>query len=195
MTLADGFHDVPPGKLAMVVTYLEMTAPQLRGVPCPDDVTFGPLEPDIDAYRDLFRRVGEDWLWFGRLGLDDDTLRAILKHPRVELYTLRKDGQAEALLELDFREDGACELAYFGLTSDLIGAGAGAFLMDRAIERAFDGGAMRFHLHTCTIDSPQALGFYIRSGFTPTKRAVEIANDPRRLGIYPAKAGQVTPLI
>lgn len=195
MTLSDGFHDVPPGKLAMVVTYLEMTAPQLRGAPCPDDVTFGPLEPDIDAYRDLFRRVGEDWLWYGRLGLDDDTLRAILKHPRVELYTLRMSGQAEALLELDFREDGACELAYFGLTSALIGAGAGAFLMDRAIERAFEGGATRFHLHTCTIDSPQALGFYIRSGFTPTRRAVEIANDPRRLGIYPAKAGQVTPLI
>jgi len=195
MTLEDGFHDVPPGKLAMVVTYLEMTAPQLRGVLCPEGVGFGTLEPDVGTYRDLFRRVGEDWLWYGRLGLDDDTLGAILNHPRVELYTLRKDGRTEALLELDFREDSECELAYFGLTGALIGSGSGAYLMDRAIERAFEGGAKRFHLHTCTIDSPQALGFYMRSGFTPTRRAIEVANDPRRLGIYAPEAGKITPLI
>ena len=32
MSLADGFHDLPRGKLAMVVTHLQMTAPApLRG--------------------------------------------------------------------------------------------------------------------------------------------------------------------
>ena len=33
----------------------------------------------------------------------------------VEVYTLTKDGRDEALLELDFRVPGECELAYFGV--------------------------------------------------------------------------------
>lgn len=190
--LSDGFHDIPPGKLAMVVTDLEMRAPQLRGVPLPDGIQFAPLAPDVAAYRDLFRRVGQDWLWYGRTLLADADLAAILNDPVVHLFTLLKDGQPEALLELDFRENRSCELAYFGLTSALIGTGSGAFLMDQAIERAFAGDIDRLHLHTCTIDSPQALGFYRRSGFTPTRQRIEVADDPRiALGYDPALASHV----
>ncbi|WP_299620348.1 N-acetyltransferase [uncultured Tateyamaria sp.] len=190
--LSDGFHDIPKGKVAMVVTDLEMRAPQLRGVPMPDGVSFAPLARDVTLYRDLFARVGRDWLWYGRSLLDDRALGAILHDADVHLFTLLKDGRPEALLELDFRHDGACELAYFGLTSALIGTGSGAYLMDRAIELAFERGIDRFHLHTCTIDSPQALGFYRRAGFTPTRQRIEVADDPRiSLGYDPALAPHV----
>lgn len=194
MSLLDGYHDLPPGKIAMVVTHLEMSAPQLRGAPLPDGLTFAELPRDPDVYRDLFRRIGADWLWFGRLVLDDAALRAILDDPLVHIFTLLKDGVPEALLELDFREEGQCELAYFGLTPALIGSGAGAYLMDQAQTRAF-ARVPRLHVHTCTLDSPQALGFYIRSGFVPYKRQVEVADDPRLSGILPRGVMPGLPLL
>lgn len=195
--LEDGFHEVPSGKLAMVVTYLEMTSKTgTKDIPLPDGLSFHRVTADNAWYRDVFTRVGgTDWLWYGRLLLEDDALEAILSDPQVEIYTLSRDGQDLALMELDFREEGACELAYFGLTSDLIGTGSGRWLMTKAIELAWDKPIARFHLRTCTIDSPQALDFYKRSGFTPVKRNVEIADDPRVLGVLPDSAGPMVPLL
>ena len=178
MALPDGFYDIPAGKLPMVVTYLEMTAPApLRGASLPQGLTFTDFPRDPYAYRDLFRRVGQDWLWFGRLELTEEELIEILNDPKQHIFALEKDGRPEGLLELDFRKAGECELAYFGVTPALIGSGAGAYLMDQAITRAWAEDITRFHVHTCSIDSPQALSFYIRSGFTPYKRQVEIADQ------------------
>lgn len=195
--LEDGFHDVPAGKLAMIVTYLEMTSKtDTKDIPLPGGLTFRRVQADIAWYRDIFTRVGGyDWLWYGRLVLEDDALDAILSDPQVEIYTLSRDGKDLALMELDFRKEGACELAYFGLTSDLIGTGSGRCLMTKAIQLAWDRPITRFHLRTCTIDSPQALDFYKRSGFTPVKRSVEIADDPRVLGVLPDSAGPMVPLL
>ncbi len=196
MALPDGFYDVPAGKIAMVVTHLEMRAPAaLRGAALPEGLSFKPLPRDLATYRDVFQRVGQDWLWFGRLEMEDDELSGILNDPKVTYHTLEKDGQPEALLELDFRTDGACELAYFGLTEALIGTGAGAFLMDQAIRLAWAKGVERFHVHTCTLDSPQALGFYVRSGFTPYRRQIEVADDPRLKGLHGADVAAWMPKI
>lgn len=194
--LEDGYHDVPAGYLAMVVTHLQMREkPAAR--PAPElDLSLTQVErPGLEWYRGLFRRVGQDYLWFGRLVMEDAALEAILHDPKVEVYVL-KAGEAEAgLLELDFREEGACELAYFGLTSDHVGGGAGRWLMNEAIARAWAKPITRFHVHTCTLDSPQALGFYIRSGFTAYRREVEIAEDPRLSGLLPETAAPQIPLI
>lgn len=194
--LSDGFHDVPPGKVAAIVTHLEMRAPApLRPVPAPDGVTLERVEtPQVDWYRDLFRRVGGDWLWFSRLGLDRTELAAILGHEDVEVFAAMYRGRAEGLMELDFREPGACELAFFGLTPALIGSGAGRFLMNAAIARAWERPISRFHVHTCTLDSPAALGFYRRSGFVPVRQQVEIADDPRLTGALPAEAAPHVPV-
>lgn len=193
--LGDGKHDVPTGKIATVVTYLEMTAPRLRGVPLPDGLEFVRFAPDVATYRALFHRVGADWLWFGRAVMSDADLAQVLSDPDFEFYTLMKDGQPEALLELGFWEKDACELAYFGVAPALIGAGAGAYLMDRAIEAAFARPITRFHLHTCTLDSPQAMGFYRRSGFAVTHQKVEIADDPRIAHDYDPALAPHVPLI
>ena len=56
-------------------------------------------------------------------------------------------------------------------------------------------GMSRFFVHTCTADSPQALGFYRSSGFTPYKRAIEIADDPRLAGVLPLEAAGHVPVI
>ena len=195
MELPDGYHDVPPGKVAMVVTHLQMTAPApLKGVALAEGVSFRRVAPEVAWYRDILDRVGSDWLWFARQRMTDDALRAILTDPGVEIYTLTRAGRDEALLELDFRADGECELAYFGLTPVLIGSGAGRYLMDRAIEAAWARDIARFHVHTCTIDSPGALGFYIRSGFVPYRQQVEVDDDPRLTGLLPEDKGPHVPI-
>lgn len=195
--LSNGFHDVPMGKVAAVVTHLEMHArPETRPVPERADLPIRRVDaPALDWYRDLFLRVGgQDWLWFSRMGMDDAALAAILSDPDVHVYVVEKAGKAEGLLELDFRQSGECELAYFGLTSALVGQGMGRRLMNVAIDAAWAAPITRFHVHTCTLDSPQALGFYIRSGFTPYRQQIEIADDPRLAGDLPMEAGPHVPL-
>jgi GNAT superfamily N-acetyltransferase len=80
---------------------------------------------------------------------------------------------------LNFSVDGECELVFFGLTKELIGTGAGRYLMNFAIQTAWDRSIERFHLYTCSLDSPAALSFYARSGFTAIGRKIEVADDPR----------------
>jgi len=194
--IADGLHDIPRGKVAMVVTHLEMTSrAPTKDRALPDGISFHPVAPDVAWYRDMFDRVGRDWLWFGRRRLSDAELMKVIGDPNVALYSLSLDGQDEALLELDFRVPGACELAYFGLTAKMIGTGAGRALMDRAIDLAWAQPITRFHVHTCTLDSQQALSLYMRSGFTPTKQQIEIDDDPRLIGVLTETAGAHLPII
>lgn len=195
--LDNGIYDVPAGKLAVVVTHLEMRAPApLRPCPVPEGVTLEYMKaPDPDWYRELFTRVGGlDWLWVSRLKMTDGELSAILNNPKVSVYALTRNGQAEGLLELDFRVEGDCELAFFGVTKALMGSGAGRYLMNEAITHAWAHPIARFHVHTCTLDHPGALGFYIRSGFTPTRQQIEIEDDPRLGGGFPSGAGPHAPI-
>ena len=53
----------------------------------------------------------------------------------------------------------------------------------------------RFWVHTCTLDSPQALGFYIRSGFAPVERQIEVFDDPRLTGVLPETAAPHIPVL
>jgi len=197
MTLPDGYADVPAGKIAAVVTHLRMMAPPARrggGGSGDWSVRLVP-EPSAAWYREQYRRVGENWLWFSRLNLDAPALEKIVRDPLVEVYSLLYDGRDEGLLELDFRVEGMCELAFFGIVPSLIGRGAGRFLMDHAIERAWRKPIRCFWVHTCTFDHPGAISFYIRSGFEPFKRQIEIADDPRLTSGYPPEAAPHIPLI
>ena len=114
MLLSDGYHDVPAGSLATVVTYLEMAAAApMRPGPTVAPWTLRPVaQPGLDWYRDLYRKVGADWLWSSRLSLTDTALSAVLGAPGVDVHALMVDGRDEGLLELDFRVPGKCELAF-----------------------------------------------------------------------------------
>ncbi|PIE11129.1 MAG: GNAT family N-acetyltransferase [Rhodobacterales bacterium] len=195
--LNPGFHDVPEGHVAAVVTYLEMRArPELRAE-VEEGLSLRRVEsPDATWYQSLFRAVGaEDWLWFSRLAMSEAALCDIIQHPEVAIYVLERGGREEGLLELDFRTEGECELAFFGVTRALTGTGAGRWMMNRAIELAWARPITRFHVHTCTLDHPAALPFYMRSGFTPLKREVEIAPDPRLGGLIDKAAAPQIPTL
>jgi GNAT superfamily N-acetyltransferase len=196
MILPDGTSDVPAGKIAAVVTHLEMTErPALRPDPEGAWTLRKVPSPDLDWFRDLYRRVGEEWLWFSRLQMADAELAAIIRAPMVDVHALVHEGREQGLLELDFREAGQCELAFFGVTTKLIGGGAGRWLMNRALELAWSRPVTRVWVHTCSFDHPSALAFYQRSGFRPFRRQIEIADDPRLDGTAPRSAAKHVPII
>jgi GNAT superfamily N-acetyltransferase len=196
MILPDGYSDVPAGKIAAIVTHLEMTA---RPTPRPDPAGAWTLRrvetPPLDWFRDLYRRVGEEWLWFSRMRMSDAELAAIIHSPLVEVYALEQEGRDEGLLELDFRDAGQCEIAFFGVTAKLIGSGAGRWLMNRALELAWSRPIGRVWVHTCTFDHPAAPAFYQRSVFRPFRRQVEVADDPRLNGTAPRDVARHVPVI
>jgi GNAT superfamily N-acetyltransferase len=196
MIVSDGFSEVPAGKIAVVVTHLEMTE---RPTLAPDPGGAWTLRrvptPDLNWFRDLYRRVGEEWLWLSRLRLADAELAAIIQSPSVEVFALLQDGRDEGLLELDFRTAGQCEIVFFGVTAKLIGGGAGRWLMNRALELAWSRPVTRVWVHTCTFDHPAALAFYQRSGFRPFRRQIEVADDPRLDGTLPRSAAKHIPII
>jgi GNAT superfamily N-acetyltransferase len=193
----NGYYDLPPGKIASVVTYLEMTDPPLlRPPPEAPGLALRRVErPDLAWYQDLFRRIGTEWLWFGRLVMPDEAVRAIIEHPEVEVYALTRGGQDQGLLELDRREPPDIELAYFGVSPELTGQGAGRWLIAQALQLAWHHRPRRFWVHTCTLDHPGALPFYQRAGFRPYRRAVEVADDPRLIGLAPRDSARWLPLI
>ena len=196
MILPDGYSDIPAGKIAAIVTHLEMTA---RPAPRPDPAGAWSLRrvdmPPLDWFRDLYRRVGEEWLWFSRIRMSDAELAARLHSPLLEVYALVDSGRDEGLLELDFREASQCEIGMFGVTTKLVGTGAGRWLMNRAFEIAWARPVTRVWLHTCTFDHPAALSFYQRSGFRPFRRQVEVADDPRLDGTAPREIARHVPII
>ena len=196
MILPDGYSDIPAGKIAAVVTHLEMTArPALR----PDPAGAWSLRrvdaPGLDWFRDLYRRVGEEWLWFSRIRMPDAELAKRLHAPQLEVYALVDGGRDEGLLDLDFRESGQCEIGMFGVTPKLVGTGAGRWLMRRALDIAWSRPVERVWLHTCTFDHPAALAFYQRSGFRAFRRQVEVADDPRLDGTVPRDVARHVPVI
>jgi hypothetical protein len=103
--LPDGRSDIPAGKVAAVITHLQMTArPAPRPVPPGPWVLRKVATPSVDSYRELYRRVGQEWLWIARIRMADAELSARIQSPDVEIYALVNEGRDEGLLELDFRD-------------------------------------------------------------------------------------------
>lgn len=201
--LAAGFHGVPDGHVAAIVTALEMTAPPPPRPTRTDDglVLQKVARPELRWYRALFRRIGSDWLWASRLEWSDEQLAATLHDRHVEIFAALPEGagapeNAIGLVELDLRYPPNCEIAFFGLVPGFTGKGFGRVMMDFALARAWAApGVTRVWIHTCTLDDPLALPFYMRSGFRAFTRQVEILPDPRLSGGLPREAAARVPVI
>lgn len=196
--MKDGYTDLPAGKMANVVTCLEMLEPpNLRPERSDGQLTIARWErPPLDEYRALFVRVGAPYLWFSRLELDDEALARVIYDRDCEIYVARDRADVVGWFELDFHEGPAeCELRFFGLVAEAIGTGAGRWLMNRMLERAWARPIRRFWLHTCNLDHPGALNFYRRSGFSPYKREIEVHDDPRLNGLLPRDAAPDVPIL
>jgi GNAT superfamily N-acetyltransferase len=199
--LREGYHNVNAGDLACVVTALEMLAApaSLRRLVPENDVPVQLVrwkDCAPEKYRLLYKRVGAPWLWWSRLAKADDDLCAIIHDPKVQLYAVIDRARVEVgMLELDFRVEGECEIAFFGLIPGATGKGLGKWLMRKALQMAWAPDVTRVWVHTCTMDDPRALAFYQGQGFAPYARYVEVFPDPRSSGVLDETAAPAQPII
>lgn len=192
LDVADGDYLLPPGKVAMVVTYLQTFEPPARAeIRAPEGVSLRRWsEVTRAAYLDLFRAIGTPWLWYGRLQKTPAEVQAILDDPNEEIFVVEREGRIVGLLELAIQPAGDVEIGYFGLVPGETGRGIGSWLMDTAQRIAWaKAETRRLWLHTCTADDPAALGFYQKMGLKPCGRGLEIVTDPRLRGLHAPDAG------
>jgi GNAT superfamily N-acetyltransferase len=184
---------IPPGHLGAVVTYLEMTErPTPRPLPS-SHLRLKPWpNPDPAKYRLLFRRVGQRWLWYSRLLMDDARLKAEMG----EVHAVVDPAGIEVgMIELDFRTPGECLIRFLGLVPELAGRGHGDWLFARTLALARRPGVRRISVNTCTLDHPAALPAYLKAGFRARGRAFEYFPDPRLADVLPADAAPQLPVV
>jgi GNAT superfamily N-acetyltransferase len=191
--MSGSLTDVPRGHVAAVVTYLEM---KQRPEPAPAPESPLRLERwadvDPDRYRALFGKVGQNWLWFSRLAMDDATLLANV----AEVHSVvDADGAEVGLIELDFRGRRECLIRFLGLVPELAGRGHGRWLFAQTLMLTWQPGIEQVRVHTCTLDHPAALPSYLRAGFRAYSRALETFPDPRLSGLLPRDAAPQIPML
>lgn len=187
-----------PGRLSVVVTYLEMRGPpghEPVARPRGNVAIVRAAPPTASYYRFLYNGVGENWLWHERRRLPDADLRAIVAHPAVEVWVLYWNGTPAGYFEIDRRDPRDTDLAYFGLMPEFIGLRLGPWLLDQAIRIGWQGAVRRLLVNTCTFDHPKALPLYLSMGFTPIRHVVREIDDPRVRGPLPRSAGPHIPIV
>jgi ribosomal protein S18 acetylase RimI-like enzyme len=118
-------------------------------------------------FRYLYQEVGRAYGWVDRLSWTDEQIRRHLADPAVSLWVLTVNNAPAGYFELRAEPTGSTELAFFGLLPEFVGRRLGGHLLSVAVERAFEAGARRVWLHTCTKDNPAALPNYLKRGFVP----------------------------
>lgn len=131
-------------------------------------------EPLVDFYRFLYATVGRDYYWIDRLAWTDADMHAYLARPSVTLLVLYLRGTPAGYIELNAdAEEPGTEVAYFGIIPRFHGHGLGKHLLSVGVQCAFDAGAARVWVHTCTLDGPYALANYQARGFVPYRTTVD----------------------
>jgi GNAT superfamily N-acetyltransferase len=129
-------------------------------------------------WRYLYTEVGRRYHWVDRLPWSEREIRTYLDDPDVSLWVMTARGAPAGYFELRRDRDSAVEIVYFGLLDEFTGKGLGGVLLTAAAERAWELGAARVWLHTCSLDHPAALPNYLRRGFVVTR--TEEYTVPRR---------------
>ena len=168
---------IPAGtEVPFTITYLEMTRrpeferPQLDG----DIRLERAIDPPVWYFLSLYDGVGREYEWQDRFDQAEDdpaALQAFVRHPDVVIWTAIRNGWPAGFFMLDWREAGVCDLAYFGLVPQAVGAGLGRKLLQIAILTGWEReGVEKMTVNTCTLDHPSALPLYHKMGFEPAER-------------------------
>jgi GNAT superfamily N-acetyltransferase len=141
--------------------------------------------------RFLYDYVGGDWRWIDRRVWPAQQWHDYAANDNLRTFVAYQQGSLAGYYELQQQEGGkgsgpptqksalgnpsqtrndafggpSVEIRIFGLTPPFVGRGYGGPLLDSAIENAFAWGARRVWVHTCSLDHPNALNNYLKSGF------------------------------
>ncbi|HXJ02503.1 MAG TPA: GNAT family N-acetyltransferase [Micropepsaceae bacterium] len=178
-----------PHELPATVTYLAMEAkPKASQPPAPllKAALLKCENPPVHFYRYLYDVIGRRYFWVERRLWNDDKLNAHLSEHLLALYVLYLGGVPAGMAELDFREPGVAQIAYFGLTPEFTGRRIGPWFLHQVIEICWAGTTKRVLVNTCTLDHKKALVTYQRAGFVAYARSQRIVLVPPD---FPEKPG------
>jgi len=129
------------------------------------------VSPPASYFLSVYDAVGGQYEWRDMHNVPRADLDAFVRDEDVAIYTFLRDGWTHGFFMLDWREAGACDLAYFGLVPEAVGCGLGSYLLKTAILTGWDReGIERMTVCTCTLDHPRALAQYQRYGFQPVRQ-------------------------
>jgi len=123
------------------------------------------IHPLPELNRFFYRAIGGDWYWVDRLDWTYDQWAAWVDRDELRTWIAYLDDTPAGYFELQKEEEDNIQIAYFGLLSRFFGKGLGSHLLTMAIEEAWNWGAKRVWVHTCTLDSEAALQNYQARGF------------------------------
>jgi hypothetical protein len=170
MTLIPAGTEVP-----VRITYLEMSEnPGLAPPPLPEGIRLERAEsPPVWFFLAMYDAVGRDYEWRDRHDQavqNPAALRAFVSSPDVQMWVAYAGGWPRGFFQLDFRQAGVCDLAYFGVVPEAVGTGLGGPLLKTAVAKGWAGdGVSRMTVNTCTLDHPRALPLYRKTGFRPVR--------------------------
>ena len=149
-------------------TYLDMRDPSdLRPAawPTPEAAVTQLHECPPSFWRYLYTEVGRAYRWIDRLVWTDAEVAAYLADPATQLWLWSVAAVPAGYFELRRSDDGAVEIAYFGLLPEFVGRGLGKALLTTAATEAWRFDASRVWMHTSSLDHPSALPNYLARGF------------------------------
>ena len=152
----------------VTTTYLDMTAREALRPARPSALPWQLVRVELpcpEFNRFLYTDVGARWWWYSRLTWDYARWLTYLNRPELETWVAYVSGTPAGYFELERQPAAAVELVYFGLLDRFTGQGLGGPLLTAALTRAWDMGAQRVWVHTCSLDHPHALANYQARGF------------------------------
>jgi GNAT superfamily N-acetyltransferase len=158
--------------VSLTIYYLEMLQrDQLRPKRATEEFRVVRAEvPCPEFNRFLYTAVGWQWSWIDKLTWSYEQWRAHVDRPQFGTWVGYVSGTPAGYYELEQQADGDIEIVYFGLLPQFTGKGWGGPLLTSAIESAWDWGARRVWVHTCSLDHPSALQNYLARGFRQFKK-------------------------
>ncbi|MBD3378447.1 GNAT family N-acetyltransferase [candidate division KSB1 bacterium] len=175
-------------KVEVKVTYLEMTSPEQlvpssQIIPEADIREARIVTPELNWF--FYHAVGQDWNWTDCSSYTLAMWQRFLEENSVQTHIFYHKDTPVGYGELAWREKDV-EMTHFGLLARFIGKGMGGYFLTEMIRSAWDQGAHRVWLHTCTLDHPAAMKNYMKRGFSVFKtktNEVEIPDESVKLWV------------
>jgi GNAT superfamily N-acetyltransferase len=123
--------------------------------------------------RFLYQWIGATWEWADKLVWSDEQWQAYAETENLRTWIAWSEGSPAGFFELQMQAEDCVEIAYFGLAGRFLGRGMGGYLLTEAIRKAWDWGASRVRVNTCSLDHASALSNYQARGFSIYETEVE----------------------
>jgi len=132
--------------------------------------------PEFNKF--LHTIVGYDYRWGGRSSWSKEDWYKHVNRDEMETWVAYLSGTPAGYFELERRSEGRIYILCFGLLPQFIGKGLGGHLLTKSIERAWEMGANKVQVGTCSHDHPHALKNYLARGFHIRQTKQGPANKP-----------------